>query len=54
VLGLQDKIGTLEAGMQADLIVVDGGPLAHISVLRDREKLLAVYKGGQAATCMPF
>jgi imidazolonepropionase-like amidohydrolase len=54
VLGLQDEIGTLEAGKQADLIVVDGDPLADISVLRDREKILAVYKGGQAATRMPF
>jgi imidazolonepropionase-like amidohydrolase len=54
VLGLQDKIGTLEAGKQADLIVVDGDPLADISVLRDREKIVAVYKGGQATPRMPF
>ena len=54
VLGLQDEIGTLEAGKQADLIVVDGDPLADISVLRDREKILAVYKGGKAVPRMPF
>jgi imidazolonepropionase-like amidohydrolase len=54
VLGLQDEIGTLEAGKQADLIVVDGDPLADISVLRDREKILTVYKGGRAAPRMPF
>ena len=54
VLGLQDEIGTLEAGKQADLIVVDGDPLADISVLRDREKIVAVYKGGEAVPRMPF
>jgi imidazolonepropionase-like amidohydrolase len=54
VLGLQDEIGTLEAAKQADLIVVDGDPLADISVLRDRDRILAVYKGGQAAPRMPF
>ena len=54
VLGLQDEIGTLEAGKQADLIVVDGDPLADISVLRDRKKILAVYKGGRAVPRMPF
>jgi imidazolonepropionase-like amidohydrolase len=54
VLGLQDEIGTLEVGKQADLIVVDGDPLADIALLRDRERILAVYKGGQAATRLPL
>jgi imidazolonepropionase-like amidohydrolase len=54
VLGLQDQIGTLEAGKQADLIVIDGDPLVDIALLRDREKILAVYKGGQIATRLPF
>jgi imidazolonepropionase-like amidohydrolase len=54
VLGLQDEIGTLEAAKQADLIVVDGDPLADISVLRDRDRILAVYKGGQPPPPTPF
>jgi hypothetical protein len=30
MLGLQDQLGRVEAGMQADLVVVTGDPLAHI------------------------
>jgi imidazolonepropionase-like amidohydrolase len=33
--GLQDKIGTLEAGKQADIILVAGNPLADIRALRE-------------------
>jgi imidazolonepropionase-like amidohydrolase len=54
VLGLQDEIGTLETGKQADLIVVDGDPLADIAILRDRDKILAVYKGGQETVRFPL
>ncbi len=41
--------GVIEAGKLADLVVVDGDPSADISVLKDREKILAVFKGGVAA-----
>jgi len=34
-LGLQDQIGTLEAGKYADLIAVSGDPLEDVSVLND-------------------
>src|SRR5262245_11323709 len=41
-----DKLGTLEPGKYADLIVVDGDPLKDISVLQDRNKITHVMKGG--------
>lgn len=44
---MSDQIGTLEAGKLADLIVVDGDPLANIKVLQDRKKLQLVMKGGE-------
>jgi len=42
------EIGTLEAGKLADLLVVDGDPLADVSVLQDRGRLALIIKGGEA------
>ena len=42
-LGLEQEIGTLEQGKLADLVVLDGDPLAHIS---DTLRVVAVVKGG--------
>ena len=43
---LDAEIGTLEAGKRADLLVVDGDPLADIAILRRRESLALVMKEG--------
>jgi imidazolonepropionase-like amidohydrolase len=40
-------VGTLECGKYADLLLVDGDPLADISVLQDRGRLALIVKGGQ-------
>jgi len=45
-VGLEDRIGTLEKGKLADLIVIDGNPLADINVLLDTNKVLLVMKEG--------
>jgi len=47
VLGRGDDLGTVEAGKVADLLVVDGDPVADINVLRDPDALLAVLLGGR-------
>ena len=46
-LGMEDRIGTIEAGKLADLIVVDGDPLADIVLLQDKERMRLVMKEGQ-------
>ena len=47
VLGRGDELGTVEVGKLADLLVVNGDPVADIGVLRDPEALLAVLLDGR-------
>ncbi|MBZ5570838.1 MAG: amidohydrolase family protein [Acidobacteriia bacterium] len=44
---LAGQIGTIEPGTLADVLVVDGDPLADISVLQDLRKILVVMKAGE-------
>ena len=44
---MEDRLGTLEVGKLADLIVVDGDPLADIKILQDRKKIQLVMKEGE-------
>ncbi|MDE2517777.1 MAG: amidohydrolase family protein [Rhodospirillales bacterium] len=44
---MEGRIGTLAAGAFADLLVVDGDPLADIAVLEQPARLAAIMKGGQ-------
>ncbi|MBW2422975.1 MAG: amidohydrolase family protein, partial [Deltaproteobacteria bacterium] len=46
LMGRSDELGTIEEGKLADLLVVDGDPLADIGCLQDRNRLLAIVKGG--------
>jgi len=46
VCRIADRVGTIEPGKAADLLVVDGDPLADLTVLQDRAKLLCVMKEG--------
>jgi imidazolonepropionase-like amidohydrolase len=45
-LGLERKLGTLEKGRLADLVVVNGSPLADITVLLDPARIELVLKSG--------
>ncbi|SFL25202.1 amidohydrolase family protein [Geodermatophilus ruber] len=45
-LNLEGRVGTLEPGMLADIIVVDGDPLQDIRVLQDKRNILTVIKDG--------
>ncbi len=47
LIGLQDTVGSVRKGLQADLLVLDGNPLRRIHLLRDRRRILGVMKAGQ-------
>jgi imidazolonepropionase-like amidohydrolase len=40
------ELGLVKEGYLADLLLVDGDPLANISILRDPKRILAVMKDG--------
>ena len=47
VLGMEDRLGTVEAGKEADVIVVKEDPLKDIRVLQEKENIVLVIKGGE-------
>jgi imidazolonepropionase-like amidohydrolase len=47
LLDLQDEIGVLAAGKKADVVIVDGDPLADITILQREEKITYVFKDGR-------
>jgi imidazolonepropionase-like amidohydrolase len=49
LMRMADRVGTVQAGKLADLVVVNGDPLRDISILQDRQRL-SVMKGGRFVT----
>ena len=41
-----DKLGKVERGYTADLLLVDGDPLSDIAVLQDSSRIVGIMKGG--------
>jgi imidazolonepropionase-like amidohydrolase len=46
VMMMGHEVGVVKDGYLADLLLVDGDPLANISILRDPKRILAVMKDG--------
>jgi len=47
LLGIADKLGTIEKGKIADIIVVDGNPVKDIKLLQEKDKIVMVFKEGK-------
>jgi imidazolonepropionase-like amidohydrolase len=47
ILGMQGKLGTVEAGKEADAVVVKKDPLKDIRVLQENENVVLVFKSGK-------
>jgi len=52
-LGLAGEVGTVTAGAIADLLVIDGDPLADIRVLCDPDRISMVVQGGKIVVSRP-
>lgn len=47
VIGVADRVGTIEEGKIADIILIDGCPLENIDLLHDEDKIKMVMKEGK-------
>jgi imidazolonepropionase-like amidohydrolase len=46
IMGQPGELGQIKPGYLADVILVDGDPVANIRILQDRKRILAVMKDG--------
>lgn len=53
-LGLDDRLGTVQPGKLADLVVVDGDPLADPALLRERDRIWLVLQRGDPVAGAAF
>ena len=49
-----DELGLVKEGYLADLVLLDGDPLANLAILRDPKRMLAVMKDGVFAKAPSF
>jgi imidazolonepropionase-like amidohydrolase len=47
IMGRAHELGQLKEGFLADILLIDGDPLADIRILQDRNRLLAIMKDGR-------
>jgi imidazolonepropionase-like amidohydrolase len=47
IMQMGGELGQIKAGYLADMLLVDGDPIANIRVLQDKTKLLAIMKDGE-------
>ncbi len=45
-LDMDKEVGTIEPGKYADLVILDGDPLADIRILQEEARIVQVFKGG--------
>jgi imidazolonepropionase-like amidohydrolase len=46
IMQMGDELGQIKPGYLADILLVDGNPLADVGILRDKKRLLAIMKDG--------
>ena len=47
IMGMGNELGMIKEGYLADLLLVDGDPIADVRILQDKNRLLAIMKDGK-------
>jgi imidazolonepropionase-like amidohydrolase len=47
LMGLADQAGQVREGFFADLLLVDGDPVADVAILQNKDRLIAILKDGE-------
>ena len=47
IMGMANELGMLREGYLADLLLVDGDPIADVRILQDKARILAIMKDGK-------
>ncbi|MBV9702201.1 MAG: amidohydrolase family protein, partial [Methylobacteriaceae bacterium] len=47
IMGMGNELGMIKEGCLADMLLVDGDPVANVKVLQDKDRLLAIMKDGK-------
>jgi imidazolonepropionase-like amidohydrolase len=47
IMNMENELGMLKEGWIADMLLVDGDPLADVRILQDHKRLLAIMKDGK-------
>jgi imidazolonepropionase-like amidohydrolase len=46
IMGMGNELGQIKPGYLADILLVDGNPVADVGILKDKRRLLAIMKDG--------
>ena len=47
IMGMGDELGQIKEGFLADMILVDGDPIANVRILQEHDRILAIMKDGK-------
>jgi imidazolonepropionase-like amidohydrolase len=47
IMGMGGELGQIKQGWLADMLLVDGDPVANVRILQDKSRILAIMKDGQ-------
>lgn len=52
-IGWDNDVGTLQVGRYGDILIVDGDPLADVTILQNPHRILTIFKGGEEVSREP-